>query len=391
MERYVNNGSPTGWHKRTSSYATSPFTGKDSFPLLEFDDTDIETQKIGYNPLFEMGVNYAHPDSIDSKVLNSSNRILNESSLVVVPTSGARTMLIQNQDNLGYLKLTYDIARLGRVDRHLTQKHCYASYEASETIKAALDSKKITANLGLQLETAAKISYLETETEVYDWGVVYREFDPYPYRNEKMLVVPGFSLFGSDTKHPDDKVLISQFIANSGISSSDYLINLLELIVDCYWQIVLSCGFNIECHGQNCFFEVDKNLRISRMIIRDMDSIDRDIPLERYLGIKSDWKCAPIMCLDENIYYYNIRSSYMYDFKLGEYLLSPLIECVSKQFGLNPLDFEHHVKRYVQQKYLHLLPDDYFTKDKCWYNCDNTERKPGEKRKYYAHPNPKFR
>ncbi|MCH5297815.1 MAG: hypothetical protein J1E85_09105 [Ruminococcus sp.] len=393
LERYVNNGSPSGWHKKhTTSYETNPFTGKNSFKLLKFYDEQRHIELIGSNELLEFGFNYAHPDSINSEILKNCGITLEETDFEVSPISGGRTMLIRNhQNNLGYLKLTYDTSRIGRVDRQLTYNHCLSSYETCNAIKKAIDSNQTLSGFGIQLEPAARVSFLDNNQDTYEWGVIYREYSPYPYSNDEVLLVPGFSLFGKDIKNPEDESLIVQFIKESGSDPCEYLLSVLKMIVDCYWEIVISCAFHIECHGQNCFFEVTPDYKIKRFIIKDMDSVDKDIPLARKLGLNTKWKSYPFMCFDESIYYYKIRSSYMYDFKLGEYLLSPLISEVTEHFLLEPEKFESYIRNYVREKYLIKLPHDYFPLDGCWYNCDNSERLAGQKRKYFSHDNPKFR
>lgn len=74
MERYVNNGSPSGWTKlRSTSEKTNPFTGDEMFSILEFKDEDLDCINIGErNSLFERGINYAHPDSLNSEILRKS-------------------------------------------------------------------------------------------------------------------------------------------------------------------------------------------------------------------------------------------------------------------------------------------------------------------------------
>lgn len=393
MERYVNDGSPSGFtdvHK--TSNRTNPFTGEDKFRLLEFDVSDVDNTYIGdKNELLERAVNYAHPDSIASEVLIKSSRTIVDSELIVSPTSGGRTMLLRSHDCSGYLKLTYDVSRIGRVDRQLTLNHCLSSIEVSNVLKRCIDDNIFPSFLAIQLEPAAKVSKLEYEDFIYEWGVIYREEKPYPYREEKLQLIPGFSLFSKDKKALKDDILINQMIELSGADPEKYLINLLYMIVDCYWSIVVNCAFHIECHGQNCYFEVDENYNILRMVIKDMDSVDKDIPLAKTLCIKSDWESHPYMCFDESIYYYPIRSSYMYDFKLGEYLLTPIINVVSKKYDLDSNIIEKRIREHVNQRYLCKLPRDYFTEDGCWYNCSNTERKPGARREYFAHENPKYR
>ena len=392
LERYVNNGSPSGFHLRTTSFKTNPATGDERFPLLEFSDADIECIHLGNkHELFERGVNYAHPDSSNSSILEKAGRTLLESNLVVSPTSGGRTMLIRPPSVEGFVKLTYDVARIGRVDRQLTLKHCLTCLEVTKSMKKCIDDGKLPTTFSLLLEESSKVTVLKMEDGVYEWGVIYREAKPYPYSIKNAVLIPGFSLFGKDSHSTNDELLINQLIELSNSNPRVYLVNLLKLITDCYWGVVLNCAFHLELHAQNCLFEVDDKYNIVRMVVRDMDSVDKDIPLAKHFGFKHDWESYPIMCFDESIYFYPIRASYMYDFKLGQYLFSPLINVVAAKYNLDIREIEKEIREYVQLNYTRKMPPNYFPSDGCWYDCDNTERKPGEKRKYFAHESPKFR
>lgn len=393
LERYVNNGSPSGFTDlRTTSDRTNPFIGEERFPLLEFIDTDIECIILGAkHECFERGVNYGHPDSINSEILIGSGRKIVESHFVASPTAGARTMLIRSPNIRGYLKLTYDVSRIGRVDRQIALKNCQSSLEVSECFKKCIDEKKFPPTFSLLLETSAKISVLELTDKVYQWGVIFREGKPYPYIDKNTQLIPGFSLFGIDRHAKDDEFLINQFIEISKSEPRKYLVNLLKMIVDCYWAVVLNCAFHLECHAQNCLFEIDEEYNINRMVIIDLDSVDKDIPLARYFGFNDKWESFPQACYVENTNNYSTRPSYMYDFKVGEYLLVPLIDVVSKKYNLNVAEVEKEIREYVQMNYTSKLPPFYFPSDGCWYYCENTERKPGEIRKYFPRENPKFR
>jgi hypothetical protein len=163
------------------------------------------------------------------------------------------------------------------------------------------------------------------------------------------------------------------------------------MIVDCYWGAVLNFAFHPEMHAQNCLFEVHENFKIARLVLIDMQSVDKDIPLARILGLNYTWTSYPEGCFDESIYFYKIRSSYVYDFKVGEYLLSPIIKVVAAKYQIDISGVEREVREYVQSHYTSKLPSDYFPVDNCWYDCDKTERLPGQRRQYYPHINPKYR
>jgi hypothetical protein len=394
MERYVNEGSPSGFtqiHK--TSAETSPFLGSERFALLEFDDTDVEQVRLGAPcDFFDQNVNYAHPDSVSSEILKGSGRIALTSGVIVSPTSGGRTMLVREPSSRGFLKLTYDTGRLGRVDRQLTLKHCQSSLEVSKAMKDCIHAGRLPPTFSILLEESAKISLLRQGEELFEWGTIYRERHPYPHSKERTQVIPGFALFSPDMHSPGDELLINQLIELSGVDPSIYLTDLLAKIVECYWSVVLSCAFHLECHAQNCLFEIAEDNCIKRVVIKDMDSVDKDLPLARKLGLNDKWESDPYMCFDpERVWYYSIRSSYIYDFKVGEYLLSKIIGAVEKKYDIDRPRIERDLQSYVRDSFTCKLPEDYWPNDGCWYDCDNSERKPGARREYFPHKNPKFR
>lgn len=403
MERFVNNGSPSGWTKKKStSPETNPFTGKKEFPLVEIDDSGLDSLIIGEpNDIFNKR-NFCHPDSIAfmSPVVKSDKISAKDSDVIVQPTSGGRTMFLCSNQYAGFIKLTYDVARIGRVDRQLKYEHCMSSYEVSNAMKRAIDSGKYADTFSVLLERTGKVTYIPIDNEnYYEWGTMLREIKPYPYVEEERQIIPGFSLFGTDFYNEEtqkDDLLINQFIALSKKDPKDYLTNVATITVDSWFQSALNCGFLLELHGQNCYYEINKNFEITRIVIKDMDSVDKDMSLQKKLGLNSVWKSFPYECFyedepEDHPWYYKIRPSYMYDFKLGTYLLLPIIDAVCSHFNLDKQQIIAEIKEYVRNKYLEKLPKGFFPEDGTWYDCDNSERKPGTRRTYYAHDNPMFR
>ncbi len=399
MERFVNDGSPSGWTKlRTTSVETNPFLGNDRFPLLEFSDSDIECELLG-EPSALFSVNYAHPDSLNSQLLKDSRRIIRKSNLIVSPTSGGRTMLVRSGEYSGFLKLTYDTNRLGRVNRQLAYGHCMSSLEVSSEIKKAIDDGAFGNRIGILLEKSAKISKLKINNSEYEWGTILRELTPYPYIDEPRQIVPGFSMFSKDHHSENtllDDALINQFITLSGRDPKEYLIDLLKISIDAWFLSLLNCSFILETHGQNCYYEIDQHYNIQRFIIKDLDSVDKDISFAKLKGLNTEWKSFPYACFykdtpEDHPWYYKVRPSYMFDFKLGTYLLDPILKVVCKKFNLNEPDIRLDIQKYTSETYMNQMPKGYFPENGTWYYCDNSERKPGERRKYYSKANPLFR
>lgn len=398
MERYVNDGSPSGWTElRGTSEETNPFTGHECFNLLEFVDSDTDCEFLG-EPSSLFAVNYAHPDSINSDVLKEGKRLISKSKVRVSPTSGGRTMLVRSGEYNGFVKLTYDSSRLGRVDRQLTRAHCVSSLEVSSTIKDCIDKGAFGNRISILLEKSAKITRIKTSDSEYEWGTILREKRPYPYVCDSRQIVPGFSLFGKDHYSEstiNDEYLINQFISLSECEPKEYLIDLLKLSVDAWFLSLLNCSFILETHGQNCYFEIDKNYNIKRFVIKDLDSVDKDISFAKAKGLNSEWESFPYACFYKDVpedhpWYYNVRPSYMFDFKMGTYLLNPILNTVCEKFSLDADEIRLTIQEYTTNTYISQMPRGYFPKN-AWYYCDNSERKPGERRKYYLKQNPPFR
>mgnify|MGYP005818020709 CR=1 FL=1 len=393
MERYVNEGSPSGFTQiHTTSYDTNPFTGKDTFKLLQFKDDDCETIIVGKrNEILCSNMNYAHPDSLKSTILKESGRKLEKSQLIVSPTASGRTMLIRNSGIKGFLKLTYDTSKIGRCRRDISTISANASLETSKVIKDSIDNGNLPKCFAILPEETMRISKLYSSEGVFEWGSIFRSFEAYPKSLGKVQIIPAFSLFSKDTRCPDDDYLINQFIELSNQNPEEYLWKIIKMTLDAFWGLMLNCGLRAEMHSQNCMYEINTDYTISRIILKDMEDVDRDLILQKFVGFNHKWNTYPYKCYDANSKEFEYRASYMYDFKLGEYLITPIIQRVVNKYELDSKKIEQRIQKYVSSKYLPLLPKDYFPKNNQWYYCKNEEVLPGENRKFYSKEHPKYR
>ena len=62
----------------------------------------------------------------------------------------------------------------------------------------------------------------------------------------------------------------------------------------------------------------------------------------------------------------------MYDHKLGEYLLDPLIECAASFLHINFHDVHKKLRNYVREIYGNAIKG-FFPSDGCWYKYPNIE------------------
>lgn len=388
MERYVNNGSPSGftWINQTSN-ETSPLCEKEYF-LLDILCVEDTIELVGDIPAFfnAFGENsiLIHPDMYE--VYNKKGFKIQKSCIRVSPISSSRTVKLL--DFPGYVKLNYN-GIIGRIDRSLTDKHAYSSIEMTEYLRNAL-KKSVYNKLAFFPEPGAVV--YRNEKKDLNIGMVYRKEVPHGKNINKIkFIIPMFSSFAHD-RNASDEYLLIQLIKKSQKDPEEYVLNdLIFLIIDNYFNLLLNEGIQPEWHAQNLLLGIDENCTIVSLIMRDLESIDIDQTLQESVGIQKLFKSYPYKYLNNSQYNYQIKHSFMYDFKIGEYIFKPIIECISEYYNLNEKSLERKIKEYSKQ-YIEQLPKDFFPSDGIWYSFDNVliDRSISE-RPYIRNLNVKYR
>lgn len=388
LERYVNVGSPSGFtEKYTTSASTSAKSDIEGFYLYSVDfPQNIIFQDYGEKSEIINKFNMLiHPDMIDDGMFSTCTRI-DKKALFVIPISSARTVKVAG-DNGWFLKLCYK-GLIGRIDRQLAKKHALAAVEVSKIIENAFINKRLPNNFYFYRELSARVFNLPDNNNYYEWGLVTREPRPYPSNSNLEVIIPGFSLFSPDDKKPDDPTLLTQLIQNQTKSTTNYLLeDLIFPIFDTYFQLLLNCGLQLEAHAQNILFAFSKDLQPIGIIARDAESIDRDLTLIEKRKLDIVFSDNEYKCLHANQYNYEIMHSFMFDFKLGEYLIKPIIEEAAKNFDFNKENLINKIKEY-NKAYIDRLPDNFFPADGKWYSYESIVHNRNEKRNYIANANP---
>ena len=366
MERYVNDGSPSGftWINQTS-WMTSPLSGQEIFyldALYGEDQITITGEDPGFLSKFGGKMIFIHPDMYEQyhgKGIRSEKSVLK-----VVPTASSRTVKLL--DFPGYVKLNYN-GIIGRIDRSLTDVHAQASIEMTSYLKEAL-KKPIYHRLAFLPESGAVI--YKNEAKDINMGMVYREEVPYGQSSgEIKCMIPLFSVFSFD-RHAEDECILVQLIKKSRREPQEYVLNeLIFVIIDNYFELLLNEGIQPEWHSQNLLLGIGRDYSVVSLIMRDLESIDIDENLQKRINIKKKFNSYPYKYLNNNQYNYQMKHSFMYDFKIGEYVFKPIIECVCGYFGLNKEDFEKIIRDYSKQ-YIKRLPSDFFPSDHSWYSFE---------------------
>lgn len=390
MERYVNRGSPSGF---TEKYTTSPHTSakgtNEKFYLCSVDfPNNITFQDFGEKPKFFVWKMLIHPDMIKEKMFSVCTNI-NKEALLVAPIASSRTVKILDKEGW-FLKLNYK-GLIGRIDRNVGRNQALSAIEVSNIIVKAIEGGKLPKTFFFLRELFARVVDLPDEYSFYEWGIVLREPSPFPKRDEIKYLIPAFSLFSPDDKNPTDPTILTQLINKQGKEVGDFLFeDIISPVYEGYFNLLLNCGLQLECHAQNTLFAIGEDFRVIGMVAKDAESIDKDLTLMSELNIQQEIQTTKYKCLRREDYNYHIMHSFMFDFKLGEYLISPIIEDALKNFSFDKKKLVDKIKK-QNNTFIAKLPSDFFPSDGKWYSYENKVYDRSKKRDYIGTDNPNFR
>ncbi len=401
-ERYVNSGSPSGFSEiNTTSESTKPKSSTKEFDIVEIkfcEDAHVEDfgSISDYMDLYSNSM-LVHIDLLESPFLQNEKFAIVR-RITVEPTSSGRTVLVKNSKPY-FIKMAYP-AFLGRVTRHMRKEHLLSAMEVSSRLQRAVDDALIDAPFAFFRENAGRVIRLPKSG--YEWGVIFREYVTYPFVDIQEYYIPFFSLFGHEVdpingkeKCKMDPPLLYQLYEKQINSPKVFLLNkIIFPLCRVYFEILLKTGIELEAHAQNMLLTVDEEFQIQRIICRDLESAGRDVTLMQRRGISynldNTYKCN--LRMDEIYDRYPkwyINHSFMFDFKLGEYILTPLLKCAKECFeDVNIEDMQGEIKAFNQQ-FINQLTD-FFPAEWCCYENINFEEN-GLKREYIWHSNPKYR
>lgn len=387
MERYVNRGSPSGFSAiNTTSLGTSHLGKKRTFWLHAVRPSpSIDIVEFGSSSLVDPGLILIHPDLVDSCPLLEGGELV-RNFLEVAPTSSDRTVQAVAEPNL-YFKLSYP-PLIGRISRQLGLAQGEAAVWVTDSIDRA--AGKVDPRFKFLRESYARVA-IGTSPKPVEWGFTIRETSPSPILPRADLMIPGFSLFSRDRYSLDDDFLLFQLFDQQQKPLEDFIFeDVIEPLIDGYFSLLVNCGLQLEAHAQNMLFGIDEDGRITSVVARDAESIDRDISLMDELKIACARPSGSYKVIQRSDYNYQIMHSFMYDFKMGQYLIQPIIDCASERGGWNTSDLSARIREHARN-WLGHLPGDFFPADGCWYSYENLVHDRGRRRDYIATPNPQFR
>ena len=391
LERFWNDGSPSGFtFKNNVAIQYSPFSKYPFFMLPVFAvgrDKCIQIGKIpnGWaNKIENQKLPFPiHPEIIEH-VLNHNHNIPKKNhslNIPVIPTSSSRTVLWKGTiDSSHFIKLHYP-KKIGRFQRDLYLYKWLSSLETSRELLSFIE--KFPPCFAYLREVSG--TFIEGTSEIAGFGVIYREFAPYPYKPSSLLI-PSFSLFAKNHLSETQPPLLIRIIQNMNSPLDFFISHFIQPILDSYIFLACKCGLIPENNAQNVLFEINSDTMEVRFVLRDMADIFKDFTVRTQLGLHNSLCTYHTIEKQIHIDFYK-RRSFAYDFKCGQYLLKPLAVCFSRGFGIKLEKVLNVIREIAVSKWS--SHRGYFEHENTWYAYP---KKSGVGRESYIKlSNPEFR
>jgi hypothetical protein len=373
MERYVDGGakSYSAFAARTEAAPCyRPESDVSSFDLVAANVPKDRVTVFTADPspvladhfVREQGILFpVHPETFDIRSLGGFDELHalpREAQIRVAPTASTRTVFVlERTDGVPshFLKLHYPV-RISRFNRRLRTKNIQNSVAVTHELEdiRAKRFAYLPDVLGVTFGSGADA-----------WGFVVREASPHPCVEGRFLI-PGFALFATDLRHPDDPPLLAQMIERLDADPLSFAVEeILAPIVECWCTVARDHGFLLESHAQNTLLEIDSDFRPCRIVHRDFD-VWIDVEARRRSGLDESWMNGTGPDLGVPI---EQRYSVVYDRFIGHGFFDYLLGTLKRNYGIA----EERVLRRVRETFHRAFPDAdrFFPSDTTFYFGDS--------------------
>lgn len=340
-ERYVNNvkvGNHKDWSDTSVEY--SPHEGVENFPVPVFALTEGEFKVLQAEPdprlvreiLGKDILFFVHPDlAQDQEYLErvglSSAKQIEGEPYFVTPTSSTRTLLTTGREFNFMVKTDLD-------KRHYRFIRRLKGGSVDHSVRVSAELSRICSQVSLpEFSFLPESLGIIVGDEEKGAGVLFREIIPRPIIPEKRVIIPYFSLYANDLKHPEDAPLLVQLItANSaqGEELNFFTNEVIGKVVRNWTRFAIDFGMLLETHGQNTLIEVDENLMPQRIVFRDFQGMYFDKEIREAGGLE-----IPVVkhIVGEEVGTdRKSQFSLNYDHFVGDYLFDRLAETFLRYF-----------------------------------------------------------
>jgi hypothetical protein len=383
LERYVNDGSPSGFTgQRGVSPAYAPRGPAQDFevPVLLMPNDDVVSfgdmatvrRLLGAPP--SCTPIPVHPDILPEIRAVPGVLGVGAISIRAQPTASERTLLTAGPQPI-CLKLHYP-RLIGRFRRDMPLFKWLGAQDSGRFLRDYLRRREL---IGIFDEPAGAFVFHGSA----GFGTIFRSL---PLIGDNEALVPAFSLFARDRRAPEDPSLLEQLVRAERLTPAWFCDELVRPLLKAYVELSTAAGLIPECNAQNLVVSLAAGSPKVRWHLRDMEDVWKDVTVRQARGLES--YCVPYHTIDlsTDADYFQ-RRSFLFDFKLGEYLLGPLVEAAAPLFAV-PTEALVAEIRSLSRDLWSATPG-YFASEDIWYGYPDVAEV--SRATYVAHRGPQFR
>ncbi|WP_160050489.1 hypothetical protein [Nocardiopsis sp. FR4] len=324
-EAYLNDGSPSGFVPSIGDveYSASEGSKGIEIPFVSYprDLVTIVGRLPEWLPSDSSNVLVpVHPLAGHSDVLESP-------TLRCVPTASVRTVAVLSpeSDVLGFLKLHFP-GKIGRFSRDLYHFKWLASLEASAALEQA---SALAGGIYYLPEDYGWFCEPRLGSSTRGWGTLGRTIGADLLQQP---LIPAFSILAKTSRNPTYP-LLTELRDRLDWTMDAAFENVIGKLIDSYVLLARDWGLLPECNAQNVLYSIGLNGSTCAPVFRDMGDLFKDMVIRRRRGLSCQF--TSYKTIDEDAPDLYERRSFSYDFKLGCYILAPMIAAIATVWSTN--------------------------------------------------------
>lgn len=345
FESFVNDGSPSGFsHEANIPTDFRPSEGR-NFDVTVFAVDEMSILRSGPRMDFtELASSWdsrdrfliVHPLALEMARLHPLLQGAPSFTISARATSSVRTVWILNDTRPVALVKLHVPRTIGRYVRDIRLHTWISSIENSHLLSHIVVHSELVCPPSFAFLSEGSGSYLECDGDARGFGHIERALTPTPASTGRNQLIPYFSLWSKDASNRELKPMLAVLIAKFGWSYEDVFARVIAPLFEGYAFLALRVGLIPECNAQNVLLEVDCISGSTRVVHRDLMGFFKDLDH----GLLQDVAQFPMNgyhTIGRGVADTELRRSFAFDFKLGQYVLDPLVHLIAGHFGI-PVD-----------------------------------------------------
>lgn len=373
LDRYRNEGTRT--YSQHADYTEArekyrPNSKRAQFDLPVFEVPRKQLKIYTANPSIELAATYLtedktlfciHPQVLeahqeDPYVKHTLSIGTPHKNIAVSPSSSTRTLYVRDNQIPHAVKVHFPF-RISRYGRKMRDEVLEQAINISMELESGIWHLDDRFAFLREVIGVAHKNCQPDSPRGENWGYLVRDMKPFPLVDAKRYLIPGFALYGKDFFGSDKTLLLFDIIGDKDPKAfilDNIMIPIIRHWVGCFQHF----GYLLEPHGQNVLFEVGDDLKIKRIVHRDL-SLGIDMRRRRDIHL-SEGKLNAYNRMESNEFL-----SIAYDKFMGGHFFERIVACCREKYpDLNAEDF----RKPCRDEFARIFPDstEYFPKT-IWY------------------------